>query len=611
MLTNTTVDQSYVPAHLAIEAMRDNGYKNTAFAVAELIDNSIQAEASYVQLLCAERDIYLTARKSTKLDQLAVLDNGIGMSPDILRMSLQFGNGTRLNRNQRTGIGRFGMGLPASSISQCTKVEVWSWQYGIENAHYVFLDIAKIKERQTHEIPQAERKAIPEIWRKKGTAFGASGTLVVWSNLDRMMWNKGQTLVKHSERLIGRMYRKFLYKDQLKIEFSIFNVDNIHEASWQRLAFPNDPMYLMQQTSCPEPYNNESMFDPYGGPENYERKFNIRYNDENHEIFVRLALAKDDARDESNGNPGSKPHGKHAKENVGISIVRAGRELELDQSLVSQHDSRERWWGVEVEFSPALDELMGVTNNKQTARNFSDILNIVDDVTKMQHEGQSILDIMEELKEEGDPRAPLIEVCDYINKQLSQIRKALKNQTSGSRTSQRHQNHKVEQKATDKTEVRKQMGFVGESDQQEHNPPEQRKAEMKEGLVQKGVDDQSAETAADYTILNKLKYSFLETPFEGDAFFTVQSCGGAISILLNTNHPAYECLLETLDEENGEISNTALKERLQKASEGLKLLLAAWARYEDETPDGLRRDHIQGVRQDWGKYAKYFLRDQD
>ena len=34
-----------VPAHLAVKAMRDNGYKNAAYAVAELMDNSIQAGA--------------------------------------------------------------------------------------------------------------------------------------------------------------------------------------------------------------------------------------------------------------------------------------------------------------------------------------------------------------------------------------------------------------------------------------------------------------------------------------------------------------------------------------------------------------------------------------
>lgn len=48
------VSASYdlVPTHLAVQAMRDNGYRNTAYAIAELIDNSIQAGATRVELLC-------------------------------------------------------------------------------------------------------------------------------------------------------------------------------------------------------------------------------------------------------------------------------------------------------------------------------------------------------------------------------------------------------------------------------------------------------------------------------------------------------------------------------------------------------------------------------
>ena len=37
-----------IPAHLAVKAMRDNGYKNAAYAIAELMDNSIQAGARKV-----------------------------------------------------------------------------------------------------------------------------------------------------------------------------------------------------------------------------------------------------------------------------------------------------------------------------------------------------------------------------------------------------------------------------------------------------------------------------------------------------------------------------------------------------------------------------------
>jgi hypothetical protein len=35
--------------------MGDNGYKNAAYALAELMNNAIQAGASQVELLCGER----------------------------------------------------------------------------------------------------------------------------------------------------------------------------------------------------------------------------------------------------------------------------------------------------------------------------------------------------------------------------------------------------------------------------------------------------------------------------------------------------------------------------------------------------------------------------
>jgi len=43
-----------IPPELAVKAMRDSGYKNTAYALAELIDNSVQANASNVELICLE-----------------------------------------------------------------------------------------------------------------------------------------------------------------------------------------------------------------------------------------------------------------------------------------------------------------------------------------------------------------------------------------------------------------------------------------------------------------------------------------------------------------------------------------------------------------------------
>ncbi|MDF0728433.1 ATP-binding protein [Cytobacillus sp. S13-E01] len=605
-MTVISSDQSYVPAHLAIEAMRDNGYKNTAYAVAELIDNSIQANANLVQLICGEREEELATRRTKRIDKIAILDNGSGMSPEVLRMALQFGNGTRLGKTNRSGIGRFGMGLPASSISQCRRVDVWSWQNGIENAYHIYLDIEEVKKGERSIMPEPIKETIPSLWLKAGEEFGKSGTLVVWSNLDRMMWSKAVTLIDNSEALIGRMYRKFINENTAKIRMSSFDISNIEEYTLDKYALPNDPIYLMDKTSCPEPYNNEAMFNPFD-----ERTFTISFDDELHDVAVRLSYAKEEARLKTNA--GASPFGKHAAKNVGISVVRAGRELEIDQSLVLQYNPTERWWGVEVEFPPSLDELMGVTNNKQSARNFADILNMVDkdkDLESLLKSGKSYDQVKAELEEEGDPRAPLLEIAIYIKNQLSVIRDLLKQQTSGMKNNERHKTKdtNAEKTATDLTVQRKELGHVGSSDKDEEHPIEQKQTEIEEELVESGVDEETAKQLAATTVSNNLKYLFAPSALESDALFTVRPRGGAINIILNTRHPGYEHLVEVLEEDTDNIPEKELGERLHKASEGLRLLLMAWARYEDELPDGLMKDNAQNARNDWGRVAKSFLR---
>jgi Histidine kinase-, DNA gyrase B-, and HSP90-like ATPase len=178
------IDNSIVPAHLAVKAMRDNGYKNAAYAIAELMDNSIQHDATSVELLCAERDVQVNLRTVSRIEKIAVLDNGTGMSKDVLQMALQFGNGTHLESENQKGIGKFGMGLPSSSISQAKTVEVWSWQNGIESAIYSYLDIDEIINQKMKMVPEPIKKAIPETWTNSGKSFGKHGTLVVWSNID-------------------------------------------------------------------------------------------------------------------------------------------------------------------------------------------------------------------------------------------------------------------------------------------------------------------------------------------------------------------------------------------------------------------------------------------
>jgi hypothetical protein len=201
---------SIVPVNLVVKSLRDNGYKNTAYAVAELIDNSIQHGSNKVDLICMEKDQLIGTRHVSRINEIAVLDNGDGMSKGTLWNSLQFGNGTNLDESSQTSIGKFGMGLPSSSISQAIKVEVWTWQKDSSKALYSYLDVNEIGEGKMTDVPEPEIKEIPAKWIEVSGKLGKSGTLVVWSTLDRCLWKTGKTIIEHSEYIVGRMYRKFI-----------------------------------------------------------------------------------------------------------------------------------------------------------------------------------------------------------------------------------------------------------------------------------------------------------------------------------------------------------------------------------------------------------------
>jgi hypothetical protein len=602
-----TKQHDIVPVHLVVQAMRDNGYKNAAHALAELIDNSIQAGATEVEVLCAEKEIQLEQRRRSRIHQIAVLDNGTGMDSTVLRMALQFGNGTYLAEDKHTGMGRFGMGLPCSSISQCKRVDVWTWQSGVENAIYTYLDLNQIKKQQLTQVPEPEKRNIPEIWEKVITGFGRTGTLVLWSDIDRCVWKTGKTIIENSEFVIGRMYRKFLDTKKVVIRMATFDLDEPTKTMVEKFARPNDPGYLMAETVCPEPFDKKPMFQPWETEDSYEVTITIEFRGQKHEVKIRFSYAKKEAR--PGKNPGNLPHGKHAAKNVGVSVVRASRELELDESWTNKRSS-DRWWGVEIEFPPALDDLFGVTNNKQSARNFSDMASL--DIDSFLKDGKTISQLKEELNQDEDPRGPLIEIALKIDKTIKSIRNLIEAQMSDSESRQkRHQGSSAEKVATNVTDERKKEGHQGQSDKDESLPSEERKEIIETTLIDTGVLESKAEDLAAKTVSDGLKYTFAKADMDTPAFFSVKTGGGAIIITLNTNHPAYKKLVEVLEKEVEDVDTETLRSRLTNSLEGLKLLLMAWARYEDEQPDGQRPRSVQEARFDWGRVARQFLEGEE
>lgn len=85
------LDRNLFPGSLTIRALRDSRYHNTAYAIAELIDNSIEAEAGEIELLCMEKAQMAQSRMRRRVSGIAVLDNGMGMDPMRLFDALKFG----------------------------------------------------------------------------------------------------------------------------------------------------------------------------------------------------------------------------------------------------------------------------------------------------------------------------------------------------------------------------------------------------------------------------------------------------------------------------------------------------------------------------------------
>jgi hypothetical protein len=601
-----------VPTHLAVKAMRDNGYRNAAYALAELMDNSIQAGASSVELLCGDKEEFVEDRTRRRLSEVAVLDNGCGMDETVLRVALQFGNGSRLEDGKRGGMGRFGMGLPSASISQCQRVDVWSWQDGPDSALHSYIDLEEIEDGDLREVPEPEPKEIPAAWMKAGRTFGQTGTLVVWSRIDRALWRTSAALINNSEQLIGRMYRDWLNDATVTIRLASFLRDRPEVAIEDRDALPNDPLYLMERTSSPKPFDEKAMFRPFPSPEAFEIRPRIRFKGEDHEVVLRFSMAIEEARQSGDGGQtaGNMPHGRHAAHNTGVSVVRAGRELHLDTAWINTYDPRERWWGVEVRFEPPLDDLFGVSNNKQSARHFTEAAALDPDALAKEH--GSVAAAQAALRDDEDPLAPLLELVFQIRRQIRQMRKAIESQAEGTRRSQRR-HETPEQAATDVVRKLQKKGHRGRSDDDEKRDPDERKAELSELLIDEGRSEDEAEELAASTIDSGLKYQVSTAALDNGAFFSVQPRGGVLVVTLNLDHPAYSRLLgaKTPDELPDEVAE--LKKRLRAAQEGLEMMLFAWARFEDEQIDDEERRAAQRARFDWGIMAEHFLatRSQD
>lgn len=158
-------------ASVLIESMRDIGY-SLATAISDVIDNSITANA---------RNIGLLADTTSAQPAIGVLDDGHGMFESELLEAMRPGSRNPLASRNSNDLGRFGLGLKTASFSQCRRLTVVTRREGRTVAAVWDLDVVAEVDAWVVDLPE-EVSCLP--WSDQ---LGASGTLVIWEKLDRLV----------------------------------------------------------------------------------------------------------------------------------------------------------------------------------------------------------------------------------------------------------------------------------------------------------------------------------------------------------------------------------------------------------------------------------------
>ncbi len=190
------------------EALRAFGY-STPTAIADLVDNSIFAEASRVDIRFhwSGADSYI-----------ALLDDGRGMSEDELVNAMRPGSRNPLEARAGSDLGRFGLGLKSASFSQCRRLTVASRDRRERSTSVRRWDLDYIN--QTSEW-RLLREASPGSGdRLRDLEHQTSGTLVLWENMDRIVGDRPVDdaqardrfldLARETEQYLGMIFHRFM-----------------------------------------------------------------------------------------------------------------------------------------------------------------------------------------------------------------------------------------------------------------------------------------------------------------------------------------------------------------------------------------------------------------
>lgn len=179
---------------------RSFGNYDLPAALADLIDNSIQAGA---------HEITLTCRYNGGDPEIRIRDDGHGLSGQELKEAMRPASSNPLMERSPDDLGRFGWGMKSASFSQCTRLTVLS-RRDDELAGCIW-DLADVDMWRMGVLEDSEivTTASPELITKDGVE-------VLWSNCDRLSENGSisqpefNALITRAGNRLGLIFHRYL-----------------------------------------------------------------------------------------------------------------------------------------------------------------------------------------------------------------------------------------------------------------------------------------------------------------------------------------------------------------------------------------------------------------
>ena len=410
-------------------------------------------------------------------------------------------------------------------------------------------------------------------------SFEKSGTLVIWKNCDRLQPNSVTPLFKRFQALLGRKFRHYITKGH-SIALTVASTDE-HDS----LILPNDPLYLMKnncllgnrqdpKTPICNGKGGESIFELWEHKGlSGKIKHPVFYSDsagktKKSKVEISFSIAKKPYHDAG----GESKLGKAIKNNVGISIVRADREIDFGKFdfFEDVNEPQHRWWGCEIKFSPELDEAFGVANNKQQVELYE-------------------LDSHDYDEEEIKPM--WLQLEKIITPEIQNMYKALKKVKKGSRTKQKGLISPEENTVASVEQGNE--GLTRSAKVKEESDPKDLEKQVRERLTKTGIPDATEEE------LRKA----MEVPVKlelddigGSAFIDISTRMGNCWLTINTNSLFYQKLYSHINQQD------------ESTKRAFNLLLMAYARAEDETRNSEKLyKSFRDVREKWGYKIRDYL----